>query len=48
MERFDFPRQHDEFGCYLVRVPPEPVKSFSDALNLCGAFFRVADSSADR
>jgi hypothetical protein len=46
-ERFNLPRD-DDFGCYVVRVPLKPVESFFDALNLCGAFFRVAGSRAER
>ena len=29
-------------------VPPEPVKSVFDALNLCGAFCQIAGNRADR
>ena len=40
--RVDLPGKHDKFGFYLVCAAAEPVKSFFDALNLCGPFFRVA------
>jgi hypothetical protein len=45
-ESLDFPRQRPEFGRHLVRVSPEPVEAFFDALNLGGAFFAVAAERA--
>ena len=45
---FDFPPKHDEFGCDLLCVAPEPVKPVFDALNLKSAFFQIAGGRADR